>query len=159
MKILKHFCIVVLTGFCVAGISGCATVGEAAKGFMGISTRALEEGRKDAIAMTFTYDYPAIYAKIKEILTRTHAYIYAQSEKKHMIAFYISEEDTTVVGIFFKEIDANNTQVEVSSRSTYAKELISGRIFSVLDGTVTLDELEAKINANEEEEEKDTADR
>jgi hypothetical protein len=49
-----------------------------------------------------------------------------------MIAIYVSETDTTPVGLFFKEIDKSNTQVEVSSPSTYAKELISEKVFKLL---------------------------
>ena len=49
-----------------------------------------------------------------------------------MIAVYFSESDTTPIGIFFKEIGANTTQMEVSSPSSYAKELIAERLFSVL---------------------------
>lgn len=154
MKILKTLRMILLWGCCVITVSGCAGVKECAKGFAGISTRVLEEGRKEAIAMTFDYDYAALYARAKEILTRTHSYIYAQSQAKHMIAFFVSEWDTTAVGIFFKEIEANKTEIQVSSPSTYAKELIAGRISSVLEGKVTLDELEAKINAKEEEERK-----
>jgi hypothetical protein len=60
------------------------------------------------------------------------AYIYVKDIKKHMIAIYVSETDTTPVGLFFKEIDKSNTQVEVSSPSTYAKELISEKVFKLL---------------------------
>jgi hypothetical protein len=113
--------------------SGCATLKEAAKGIAGISTEALEKGRKDAIRRTFNCDYPTGYNKTKEILQHIGTYIYAQDQKKKMIAIYVSEEDTTPVGIFFKEIDATHTQLEVSSPSTYAKEFISVRVFLALE--------------------------
>jgi len=107
---------------------------EGAKGFAGISTKSLEEGRKGAILKQVNYDYNTCYYKTKEFLiTHTKAYIYAQGLKKHMLAIYVSEEDTTPVGIFFKEIDAANTQIEVSSPSTYAKEFIAGKVFSILE--------------------------
>lgn len=114
-------------------MSGCATVIESAKGIAGTSTRALEKSRKNAITRTFNYDYSACYAKTLEILKHINTYIYKRSIKKHMIAVYVSEEDTTQVGIFFKEIDASHTQIEVSSRSTYAKETISSTLFSSLE--------------------------
>ena len=121
---------------------------------MGVSTRALEKARKDAIIKTFNYDYSTCYTKTTDILKNMQAHIYTQSIKKHMIAIYISEEDTTPVGLFFKEIDTANTQVEVSSPSTYAKEFISGKVFSVLDKKITLEELETEINAKKAMEDK-----
>jgi len=114
-------------------MSGCSTIKEAAKGFAGVSTRALENGRKDAIKKTFNLDYKTCYGKVKSILAVSGSYIYAEDKAKKMIAIYISETDTTPVGVFFKEIDSMNVQVEVSSASTYARELISKRIFSGLE--------------------------
>jgi len=150
MKIVKRYCSIVLLSYCSIVLLGCATIKEAAKGFMGISTQSLEKARKDAIIKTFNYDYSACYAKTMDVLKSMQAYIYTQSIKKHMIAVYVSEEDTTPVGLFFKEIDAANTQVEVSSLSTYAKEFISGKVFPVLDKKITLEELEAQIHAKKE---------
>jgi len=156
MKIIKRYCIIMLLGISVIGLSGCETVRDGVKGFLGVSTRSLEEARKNAIIKTFNYDYVTCYAKTRDILKRMHAHIYAQNTKRHMIAVYVSEKDTTPVGLFFKEIDAANTQVEVSSLSTYAKEFISKKVFSVLENKVTLEELEAEINAKEAKEAKET---
>jgi hypothetical protein len=133
MKIVKRYWVVALLGYWVVALLGCGTIKEVAKGFMGVSTKAMEDNRKSAITKTFNYDYLTCYTQTLDILKRIQAYIYMQSIKKHMIAIYVSEEDTTPVGLFFKEIDATNTQVEVSSPSTYAKEFISGKVFSVLD--------------------------
>jgi len=114
-------------------ISGCAVIKETAKGISGISIKALEEARKDAIIKPLNYDYFSCYTKTLDILRQIGAYIYMQDIKKHMIAIYVSEQDTTAVGLFFKEIDATHTQIEVSSPSTSAKEFISSKIFSVLN--------------------------
>lgn len=141
-------------GCCVMSLTGCETLKEGAKGFLGISTRALEENRKSAIVKTFDYDYFTSYTKSLDIIKIMRCYIYSQDIKKHMIAFYISETDTTPVGVFFKEIDAKKTQIEVSSQSTYAKEFISAKLFGVLDNKVTLEDLKAQIDAKELEEAK-----
>ncbi len=71
--------------------------------------------------------------KTLELLARIGAYIYTQDQKKNLIAIYVSEQDTTSVGIFFKQIDTQRTQIEVSSPSTYAKELIAKQLFSGLE--------------------------
>jgi len=112
---------------------GCATIKETAKGIAGVSTKVLEVGRKDAIIKTFNYDYDACYNKVVDILKHIGAYIYAKDRKKQMIAIYVSETDTTPVGLFFKVIDTNNTQIEISSPSTYAKEFIARDVFLALE--------------------------
>src|SRR3989344_4463785 len=113
-------------------LSGCAMVTEGAKGIAGISTKSLEDSRKEAIVKTVNDDYQTAYNKAKEVLVNTGSYIYAEDTKNKMIAVYVTKEDTTPVGIFFKEIEANKTQIEVSSPSTYAKELIAVRLFMML---------------------------
>jgi hypothetical protein len=125
--VIFHLSFVILLG-------GCATILEGAKAVMGISTKSLEEGRKDAIVKIFNYDYSTCYAKTQTILKQIKAYIYAQDKQEYMIAIYVSNTDTTPVGLFFKEIDTNNTQIEVSSPSKYAKETIAKRLFAIMEG-------------------------
>lgn len=125
-------------------LSGCARVMDAAiegaKGVAGISTEALEENRKNAIKKNFNYNSDICYNESKRILKNTGCYIYAQDPKKKMIAVYVSETDTTMVGVFFKVIDDFNTQVEVSSRSTFGKEFVSKRLFAGLENLSKKDE-------------------
>jgi hypothetical protein len=131
----------------LATLGGCVTIKEAAKCVAGVSTKVLEDGRKDAIKKTFNCDHTTCYNKTLEKLKQIGTYIYAEDRKKQMIAIYVHKAtepetatneteftitDTTPVGIFFKEIDAKNTQIEVSSPCTYAKEFISTKIFSTL---------------------------
>jgi len=112
--------------------SGCATMRESAKGFLGVSTKALEDNRKSAIVKTVSLDYFTAYTKTTEVLKQIGSYVYAQGIDKHMIAIYVSDKDTTPVGIFFKEMGASSTQIEVSSPSTYAKESIAEKLFAAL---------------------------
>ncbi|MDI6758552.1 MAG: hypothetical protein QMD94_02620 [Candidatus Omnitrophota bacterium] len=109
---------------------GCATVKEAALGIAGLSQKGGDESRKDALSKEFNLDYHSAYEKVKKILLKTGSYIYAQDPKTGRIAIYVSDNDTTPVGIFFTKMNLANTIIEVSSESTYAKELIAGRIFS-----------------------------
>jgi|GEM_PF-1449587 len=118
---------------------GCAMLKEAGKKFLGVSTKELQDLRKTSITRQFNYDYNTCYEKVKEALKEKGAYIYAQGKRKHMIAFYVSEEDTTPVGIFFNETDANKTQIEVSSPSSYAKEAMALKIFSALEQSLALE--------------------
>jgi hypothetical protein len=130
--------------FLLFTLSGCASLKETARGFAGISTKVLEDNRPSAIAKTLNYDYFTCYAKTLDTLKKIGVYTYSKDIKKHIIAIYVSDEDTTPVGIFFKEIDANNTQVEIASPSTYAKELISSKLFSELELSKSLEEAETK---------------
>ena len=122
MKAWKHVIVIGLLGYWVIGLGGCASVKEVAKGIAGTSTKVLEEGRSRAISQQVNYGYAECYDKSARVLKEAGAYIYAK--KKDMIAIYISESDTTPVGVFFQSIDGSNTQISVSSPSTYAKELI-----------------------------------
>lgn len=125
-------------------MAGCGTIKEGAKGIAGISTKALEDTRRDAISKTFNYDYGTCYKKTEEILKRIGSYIYAKDRKKDLIAVYVSSADTTPVGLFFSQIDARNTRIEVSSPSKYGKELISDTVFSSLEKSLH-PEIETKL--------------
>jgi hypothetical protein len=125
---MKKCFMIGLLGYLVVGLLGCATLNEGAKGVAGLSTKALEEGRKDAIKMSFNCSYNECRDKVIKRLERYGSYIYARDEKQKMLAIYISEQDTTPVGIFFKIVDDNNTQIEVSSPSIYGKEFIAAKI-------------------------------
>ena len=115
-------------------LAGCSGTKEVLKGLAGVSTKVLEEGRKDALKKDFNYDLMTCYNDTKAILTRDGSYIYADELKsKRMIAIYISYEDTTPVGIFFSEISEGQTRVEISSPSIYGKETIAKRLFTALE--------------------------
>jgi hypothetical protein len=127
-----------------AVLIGCATVKEMGKGFIGVSTKVLEDGRKDAMKKSFVLDYDRCYLKVKDILNQKSSkkdkegqeqgpYIYAQDPKEKLIAIYLTSQDTTPVGIFFTEEAGGNTLIEISSPSIYAKEEISNRIFTGID--------------------------
>jgi len=134
IKNFKFFPGVLFFGLCFFVLFGCAAVKESAKGFAGISTKALEEHRKDAIGKQFNFDKDTCYKKTLEALGKIGAYVYAKDLNKYMIAIYVSETDTTAVGLFFKEVGVNSTQIEVSSVSTYGKEWIAKKVFSALEG-------------------------
>jgi hypothetical protein len=126
-----HYFVIWILSFVIL-TSGCAKFKESIIGFAGVSTKILEEKRIEATKKTFNYDYFTSFTKSLDLVKSFGCYIYKQDVKKQMIALYVSETDTTPVGIFFQEIDASNTQVEVSSASTYAKELISAKLFQAL---------------------------
>jgi len=134
--LMKKFILLVPCALCLATLIGCASIKETAKGIAGVSTKVLEENRKEAITRRFAIDYSGCYKETMDILRRTGSYVYADDASKGMIAVYISSEDTTPVGVFLKVVTEKSTQVEVSSPSTYGKELIAGRVFSGLENKI-----------------------
>ncbi len=124
--------------------AGCAGLKETARGVIGISTREIENSRKDALKKEFGFDYTTCYNKTLETLGEMGSYVYARDQKKKLIAIYVSDQDTTSVGIFLTPIDARRTQVEVSSPSTYAKEYIAKYLFSGLLGQPFKKQLDEK---------------
>lgn len=119
--------VIVLTG-------GCAGLKETAKGILGVSTKELDKNRPGAVKEVFNCGYKICYDKTIEILKQIGAYIYLKDEKNKFIAIYISKTDTTSVGLYFSEYEAVGTRIEISSASKYAKELISRKLFSGLEG-------------------------
>jgi hypothetical protein len=135
----------VLASACVAALcAGCASLQEAAKGVAGTSTKVLEEGRARGSTQAFGYESDICYRRAQEILDSLGAYVYAR--KEGMIAFYMSEKDTTPVGIFFTR-QGTGTLVEVSSPSRYAREQIAARIFAGIEVAGDLEKASAEEGA------------
>ncbi len=146
MKRSLSFTLTATCFFLSTVLLGCSTVKEATKGFLGVSTQVLEDKRKEAIKESFAVDYDNCYAKVEDILkekaqekakekgkeneNENGSYIYTEDHQKKMIAIYLSETDTTPVGIFFTDEANSHTMIEVSSPSTYAKEYIANKIFT-----------------------------
>jgi hypothetical protein len=133
--------ILLVTGYwLLVTLAGCAAISEGVKGVTGVSTKVLEDERKNAIVKSLNYDYFSCFTKTSDILKRINTYIYKQDIKKQMIAIYVSSEDTTPVGLFFKEVDASHTQLEISSPSASAKELIAKQVFLALEESINTEQ-------------------
>jgi hypothetical protein len=120
-------------------LAGCAGLKEKARGFAGVSTKTLQDNRLSAVSKVIPMAGDACYGRAKAALEFMKAYIYAQDAGKTMIAVYVSEQDTTPVGIFFKPIDPSATQIEVSSPSTPARDYIAAQLFASFEETPTLE--------------------
>ena len=130
MLSIKTYGIILIS---VLFIAGCSTVNEGLRGFLGISTKILEDGKKDAITASFDYDYPTCYAMTEVFLKKmVKVEIYDASPGKRMIAFYYAEVNTTPVGAFFEEVDKTRTRVLISSPSANARSFMAKKIFSAL---------------------------
>lgn len=128
-------------------LSGCAGTKEIYKGVLGISTQVLEDGRKDALKKEFGCDLITCHNRVRAILKKNKSYIYADNLEKDLLALYISEEDTTPVGIFFTEAGKRRTLVEVASPSVYGKELIAKIVFDGLTESLTPKPKKGQVDA------------
>lgn len=120
----------VVAVFLASALAGCASMPEAWKGFLGISTKILEEGRKDALTKVFDRGYADCYSYIESILKEKSNIISIYAKNKDMIAFYYISTNDTPVGAFFIAEDASHTRVEISSPSRNAKERVAELLFS-----------------------------
>jgi hypothetical protein len=127
-------CKLIGLGLVMVIVCGCGVgMKESLRGVAGISTKVLEDNLSSAESKEFNLGYDAAYSKTREIIKEIKGYIYAEDKSKDLIAMYVTEEDTTPVGIFFKAVDNAKTRVSISSPSKFAKELIAGKIFSGLE--------------------------
>jgi len=108
--------------------AGCAGLKESCRGIAGTSTKVLEDGRQNAVKRSYPADYAKCRETVDRVLAENKAYVYARSDAQKMIAFYLTDADTTPVGVFFTVRDESATDVEVSSPSRYAKESIADKI-------------------------------
>ena len=127
---LLRLSVVALLSF---SLLGCANFKDHVKGFLGISTRELDAGRKAALTKTVDYDYATTYKMTLEVLKKIESYVYAGDISKHMVAVYRSGNDTTPVGIYFKAQSSSSTQIEVSSPSTFTKNEVAAKIFAAFE--------------------------
>ncbi len=152
----KYSLLLIIVSFLLSAVLfGCAQTQEVCKGALGLSTKVLEDGRKDAIKKEFNYDLITCHNKIRAILKIASSYIYCDDLQKDMLALYVSEGDTTAVGIFLTEAGKEKTLVEVSSPSIYGKESISKLVFEGLLGNLDLALKKGLIDASETETEQE----
>jgi hypothetical protein len=131
-------------------LSGCVSPKEAWRGFAGISTKVLEEGRDKALAKEFAYDQPVCYDKVIGILDDLKAYVYAKDKDRSFIAVYVTQTDTTPVGLFFTAGPAGRTKIEVTSPSTFARESFSAKLFGALDKSLKAKKVDVELKKVED---------
>jgi hypothetical protein len=115
-------------------LSGCATVTDAPKNIVGISTRGIEAARVEASSGDFQADFTGLYDAVLAVAKENNYYIFSQDEVRGLIVFMNVPGfvDTTEVGIFISPLKSGEFRVEVSSRSAPAKEAVASVIFEKL---------------------------
>ena len=129
---MRRIFTIILLVYCLSVLAGCLGVKEGLKQFLAISTKEIEQARDTAIVKIVDYNLQDCYVKIEEILKDSGSSIYAR--KKDLIAVYISHQDTTPCGVFFKSVGVNKTQLEIASPASDTKEYLAEQIFFGLSG-------------------------
>lgn len=121
---------VIITLCAALAVSGCCTPPrEILKIAIGNSTRSIELARPNALTKVVGYSYGTCYVKTETLLKKMpNISVYATNED--MIAVYYNSVNVTPVGVFFTEIDANHTRIEIASESPDAKEYVSKSVFA-----------------------------
>ena len=114
-------------------ISGCAAL----KVSLGTSIRALEE-EKTRQSKVFDKDVTYCYKTTLEALKKWQANAFIVSENRYIIAtrldnIFKSCIDTTEVGIFFKTLETNKTQVDVSSLNYQLGQFVADNLFKYIE--------------------------
>jgi hypothetical protein len=128
----KAISVIMLAFCCVLIFCGCASFREGMKGFLGISTKDIEDSKDKAIVKIVDCDFSSCYQRVEEILSEIGSHIY--SKRKDLIAVYISQTDTTPAGIFFKQINEYKTELSIASPAKDTKEYLAVKIFPALEG-------------------------
>ena len=129
--------------------AGCCGFKEGVRGIAGVSTKVLEDNLNNAKAKEFELDFKSCYFKAQGVLKDIGAYIYAKEKAKNLIAVYVSEQDTTPVGLFFESTAKNRTRIQVSSPSNYSRDVISEKVFSAIEKSLKEKKVEVQLDTIE----------
>ena len=131
--------------FIVIHLTGCATISEPVKSLLGVSTKALEEAKVDAVGARYDCTYSECFdavlslGKDQAVDTSIKKKYYEVFQKNYKKGFIVvmgipGQVDTTEVGVFLSEDTADKSiNIQVSSLSTSAKHKAATAIFNELD--------------------------
>jgi len=126
---VRRVLIIGLLSYWVILSAGCACLKEGTRGFLGISTREIENARDKAIVRIVDYDYNSCFKMVEARLAEIESYIY--TKRRDLIAVYISPTDTTPAGVFFREVDGQKTELSIASPAADTREYLAEKIFSL----------------------------
>lgn len=123
----------------IAALSGCSAMYrgtvEVGKTIWGTSTRALENARSNAITKTYDKNYWELLRTSLDVAAKNKYEVYYKDEIKGVIVLMgiKGSVNTTEVGLFFTELNDNQTRLEISSLSSNAKRIVAKHLLHGLD--------------------------
>ena len=128
---MKNRLMIGLLCFLLFGAAGCAGIKQTTRAFLGTSTKELRQAREQAIVRVVNHDYQGCYKRVEAGLLGLGSHIYSKEED--LIAVYISSEDTTPAGVFFRQVEDKKTELGITSPSKDTKEYLAEKIFALLE--------------------------
>ena len=121
-----------------SSLSGCCSIKNLPDYIAGTYVKQPEEGTPGRYIETFDYPYPICFEKVIDTLKELGVPVRYKSMRKRMIlAWYFNKIygrtiDTTKVGIYFKKITSEKTQVDVACGNYGLAKFASEKIFQEL---------------------------
>lgn len=121
---------IIVTAVAAGGIflCGCVSLGEKVHGVLGTSIREIEASRVKSVKLTVPGSYDTAYDDVLAELKKEGRYIYRQERKEGLIAFYMSNENTTVAGVFLRELEGEKTEIEIASPSSFSRNILREKL-------------------------------
>ena len=136
MKIQKTYFFNILIGiFLVFLLLGCHGRGHLIGYTLGTYVSQPEEGEEGRHSETFDCAWEDCYQDVQDVLKDMDVLIFHRDKRRKMISamyfdkIYKNCIDTTEVGIFFKEIEQDKTQVDVACGNYDLAEFASEKIY------------------------------
>ena len=116
-------------------LAGCASLVDAPKNIMGISTRDLDEARVHAAAQDLHADLADVFSAVVDIAKERKYYIFSKDESRGLIVLMNIPGcvDTTEVGVYLSSLEGGDVRVEVASRSTPAQVAVAEHVLADLE--------------------------
>ncbi len=120
---------------CLVGLSGCSALSDMPASVAGVSVRALEDARVDAIYQSYPCAINACFDAIMNVAGEKGYYIFSKDRVRGLVVLMKIPGcvDTTEVGVFLSEsLHGEGILVELSSRSLLAKKTVAKALFTAL---------------------------
>jgi len=116
-------------------LTGCATVADVPKSIIGSSTKDIEAARVKATTADIQADFTGVFDTVLDVAKENKYYVFSQDEVRGLIVLMNIPGcvDTTEVGVFISHLKGGTFRVEISSRSSPAKEAVAKLILGKLE--------------------------
>ena len=120
---------------CLVGLSGCSALSDMPASVAGVSVRALEDARVDAIYQSYPCTINDCFDAVIKMAGEREYYIFTEDRIRGLVILMKIPGcvDTTEVGVFVSEsLHGEGVLVELSSRSLLAKKTVAKALFTAL---------------------------
>ncbi|MBF0619955.1 MAG: hypothetical protein HQL19_07300 [Candidatus Omnitrophica bacterium] len=115
--------------------SGCASFWDAPRNVVGVSTRALENARKDSVFQVYACEYADCFNAVVDSAEKSKYIVFMKDQIRGLVVIMNipGVVDTTEVGVFIAPLaNHKGVKVELSSRSTPARRAVAQILFTDL---------------------------